>query len=246
MTCGYSSSSRPGAGLPASRRSRRASLAMLRREAGGQACSGRRRAREPSRACSMHCATRMCGIFLAEFLLRPWCSTVAATAPFASAPAGISPAISRMRNSSSSTAPITGSSRAISNRSWPALDNSSAVSGRDREQEMQAKDRLATVARAECVQTQCAAFCASRDFRFGVHFTLTRPCRVRIMLWLVSCIRPDQPPAANNRAWSSRNCRLSSFPLGFLGSASANTIRFGILNDASIVWACASTSGSLS
>ena len=83
-----SSSSRSGAGLPASRRSRRACLTILRREPGGQACFGPRRARAPSRACSRRCATRMCGIFWAEFPFRRWCSTGAATAPFASAPAG--------------------------------------------------------------------------------------------------------------------------------------------------------------
>ena len=79
-------------------------------------------------------------IFWAEFLLRPWCTTVVATAPFASGPAGILPAISRMRDSSSSTAATTGSSRVISNPSWPASSDLSAVWRRDYERETQAKD----------------------------------------------------------------------------------------------------------
>jgi DNA-binding SARP family transcriptional activator/pimeloyl-ACP methyl ester carboxylesterase len=94
---------------------------------GGQACSGLRRAREPSRVCSRRCAIRMCGIFWAEFPLRLWCSIVAATAPFASAPAGISSVTSRRHDSSSSTAPITGLSRAIRSPSWPASRNLSAA-----------------------------------------------------------------------------------------------------------------------
>ena len=129
MTSGSSSSSRAGAGPPASRRSRRVCPAILTREPGGQACSGPRRARGPSRACSRRCAIRTCGIFWAEFPRRRWCFTGAATAPFASAPAGISAATSRRRGSSNSTAPITGSSRAISNPSWPASSNSLATRG---------------------------------------------------------------------------------------------------------------------
>jgi len=73
----------------------------------------------------------MCAIFWGEFQLRLWCSTVEGTAPFVSAPAGISPVISRKRDSSSSTATITGPSRAISKRCWPASGNSSAVLQRD-------------------------------------------------------------------------------------------------------------------
>ena len=45
--------------------------------------------------------------------------------------------------------------------------------------------------------------------------------------------RPDRSPVPNNCAWTSRNCRFSSLPLGFFGSASANTTRFGVLNSAS-------------
>jgi hypothetical protein len=52
----------------------------------------------------------------------------------------ISPATSRRRNWSSWTAPITGPSRAISNRYWPASGNLSVVSGLDTEWAMQAED----------------------------------------------------------------------------------------------------------
>jgi pimeloyl-ACP methyl ester carboxylesterase len=59
------------------------------------------------------------------------------------APGGISPATSRRRGSSNSTAPITGFLRAISNRSLSASNNSSAVSRPDRAREISAKDRRA-------------------------------------------------------------------------------------------------------
>ena len=81
MTSGSSNSSRAGAGLPESRRSRRACVTILRREPGGPVCFGPRRAREPSRGCSRRCAIWMCGIFCAKFPFRRWCSTGGATAP---------------------------------------------------------------------------------------------------------------------------------------------------------------------
>src|SRR5262249_37704564 len=88
--------------------------------------------------------------FWAALLLRPWCSTVAATGQCASAPAGISPATSRRRDSSSSMVPITGPSRAISNPYWPASRNLSVVLRSDTEGAMLAEDHLEADARAEC------------------------------------------------------------------------------------------------
>ena len=113
---GCSSSLRPGAGLPGSRRSRRVSPAMPRRERGGPACFVQPQARARSGACWRPCAIRMCGIFSDGSPFRRWCSTAAATAPCASAPGDISPSTFRRRGSSSSTVPITGLLPAISRR----------------------------------------------------------------------------------------------------------------------------------
>ena len=109
----------------------------------------------------------------AEFPFRHWCSTGAATAPFASAPADISPATSRRRDSSSSTAPITGSSPAISNPFWPASSNSSAVSQLDCEREMHAKVRLAANAWEE-FRPNARAFLRQSDVRVGSFATETQ------------------------------------------------------------------------
>src|SRR5208337_2965328 len=59
---------------------------------------------------------------------------------------------------------------------------------------------------------------------------------------LVVALRRWPPaPYPNAPTCSSRNWRLRILPLGFFGSASANTTRFGTLNEARTLCACSST-----
>lgn len=97
---------------------RRVLRVIRRRAPGGPGYCARRPVPAASRPCWKRFATPMCGTCCRKSPCRPWYCTGATTRPCVSRPAATWRAGSGMRNSSSSTAMITGSLPAISSRCW--------------------------------------------------------------------------------------------------------------------------------